>query len=59
MKCSNCGKGEIVTPNPNQSIDDYLNTKNVVIVVRLETGKWSNEVNFLEEIHNKFCLYLT
>ena len=45
MKCTNCGKGEIVTPNPNQSIDDYLNTKNVVIVVRLETGKCSNEIN--------------
>ncbi|HJU58253.1 MAG TPA: hypothetical protein VJ583_00765 [Nitrososphaeraceae archaeon] len=27
MKCSNCGKGELVTPNPNQSIDEYLNTK--------------------------------
>ena len=44
MKCSNYGKGEIVTPNPNQSIDDYLNTKNVVIVVRLGSGNWSNEV---------------
>ncbi len=27
MKCSQCGKGEIVTPDPNQSINDYLNTK--------------------------------
>ena len=27
MKCSYCGKGEIVTPKPNQSIDQYLNTK--------------------------------
>jgi hypothetical protein len=27
MKYSNCGKGEIVNPDPNQSIDDYLNTK--------------------------------
>lgn len=27
MKCSNCGKGEIVSPDPNQSINDYLNTK--------------------------------
>jgi hypothetical protein len=39
IKCSKCGKGEIVTSDPNQSIDDYLNKKNVVIVVRLETGK--------------------
>ncbi len=38
MKCSYCGKGEIVTPNPNQSIDEYLNTKNVVVVEKLEDG---------------------
>lgn len=38
MKCSYCGKDEIVTPNPNQSIDEYLNTKNVVVVEKLEDG---------------------
>lgn len=38
MKCSNCGKGEIVTPNPNQSIDDYLNTKKCSNCGK--TGNW-------------------
>jgi len=39
MKCSNCGKGEIVTPEPNQSIDDYLKKTKCRIVVKLENGK--------------------
>jgi endogenous inhibitor of DNA gyrase (YacG/DUF329 family) len=38
MKCSNCGKGEIVTHNPNQSIDDYLNTKKCSNCGK--TGNW-------------------
>jgi formate dehydrogenase maturation protein FdhE len=28
MKCSNCGKEEIITPNSNQSVDEYMNIKN-------------------------------
>lgn len=38
MKCTNCGKGEIVTPNPNQSIDEYLNTKKCSSCGKI--GRW-------------------
>ncbi len=38
MKCSYCGKGEIVTPNPNQSIDEYLNTKKCSSCGKI--GRW-------------------
>lgn len=38
MKCSNCGKGEIITPNPNQSIDEYLNTKKCSSCGKI--GRW-------------------
>ncbi|HEX5187228.1 MAG TPA: hypothetical protein VFV86_10095 [Nitrososphaeraceae archaeon] len=38
MKCLNCGKGEIVTPEPNQSIDDYL--KKTKCSNCGKSGKW-------------------
>jgi endogenous inhibitor of DNA gyrase (YacG/DUF329 family) len=38
MKCSSCGKGEIVSPEPNQPIEDYLNTTKCINCGK--TGKW-------------------
>ena len=38
MKCTNCGNGEIIFPESNQSIDDYLKTKKCSNCG--EIGKW-------------------
>jgi len=38
MKCANCGMKEIVSPEPNQPIDDYLNTKKCSNCGKV--GKW-------------------
>ena len=52
MKCSNCGKGEIVSPDPNQSINDYLNTKRCSNCGK--TGNWSKKVLSFKQINFSF-----
>lgn len=38
MKCSYCGKEEIITPNSDQSIDEYMNIKKCSSCRR--SGSW-------------------
>jgi hypothetical protein len=39
IKCSKCGKEEIIDPNSDQPTDEYINVRTVLIVEILELGK--------------------